>query len=1263
MTNIVSGGHSSINYQTFDDVQLQQATKTLDKPTDSIDSLAGTKLLSESINGPYISPSNKIALPTPMSSEPVSSTQVMQGLQQLRQNAGVKASSVQEQITQAVDNQALFNEAIGKQISALPDSLLREVAYQPGMSMDTIREEIVYAVLHPEVDVPAEVRAIAEQISSTALKEAQQVLGPDWTPTSLAWIQDAVVSLNIQSLFDEVISHTPGLSKAEIAELHFAMENPDAVKSLSPRLQKIFQQVMGKVISQAQMQYGIPDTWQFSPDKNSPVGLTTAFDQKFEKVLGAEVEKGKVTEAEARRLETLHYYPDADIPGAEKLKEGVAQLEKGILKELQKEWGFPIGYRPPANADDREALLNLIYHNSFGALLDSYTPPLTADQKALIRLSQGSSSTVSSLPPELQAAANSIKAKATQETIEAYGLPKDWGPKVCQIADKGRVADDNKVLTALMGHLSETLAIGKKHVNTMPEGDIKNTYLVFLSVVATAMAKYAEVLTVSQIGQANMGRVLSQMRLDTQLNKIKAQQNALEEMKKQAEGKGGFLGFIMNAITWIVNILLIVVTCGAAIGLVVDAAMRGQNLATLNLIDYSFKVAGRICGQPMATWLLMIGYVALLALSIVTLNLLIVIVLLAVVLVDVYLGNGDILKNIFISFGIPPTAAMAMSMVICIIISVIIDIILSIIIEVFTAGIGTELTVALWAAKITLYVSRVTAFIVKCVTTVTKAIKVVKALKFLIQFGQAIVDVATACVKALVKVARKVAAKIAAAAARLDVAVSAVGDALKSGVKKVHNSVAVQAIEEVAKKFAEAASGAAAEAAAKSGLKAAAKKISETAAAKAAGELFDAVTKNFVAEAFKGYFRRGMREAWDSLFNWEILASLRNTDDAFETWLKRASHVGDVSYHKNQVNVLKNVERSQVKLKAAEKAMHNADMSTTTVKQAKLLKAEHQAARDDFVAALCDYKRFDYNGQMRTAKIDKDSLSELVTLDYIDKKYATRCDEIKKLNIPLENKETMLANAHRMHQTDMEDYVLRDGVTAQVMSFQILREKESAISRAEDARKIGRADNMTDLSLDNAEVIRKKEADVEALELAEQGQAVKSTQATQARAELTAMQANQAKLDELHELEAAGDPAAAAKRAELLSVSAPAAKAKHKAAIKEFDDAALNFERIQDQMVLDFYFTVKGVVRGAFGTVEGVQGVVKNYMAGKLAMLKAEMDAYATEMNYIIKLLKDLQSRLMESVTEMGEAISETGRLIKRLYSSNSQTMSSLAMA
>lgn len=1146
MTSIVNGGGSTANFETtYDDVQLKEATNHLDVNTkDTTASIAPAGVLGVGYSNPYVSPSAKVMLPQPTAdSGKLNYSSLVTGLKEASKSMQGKGIAQANQLANGASEQKTFYSGLNTQIKNLTDAELKGLEYQPEMTPDEVRGQLLFAALHPEMEVPANVRVLADQVYQTSLSNTQQEIGqPNWNPASLGWVQDSGIMMHMQTLFQEAAGNVSGLSKEDKAQLHFVMENPKAFESLSPELKEIFKQVMGSVHMQAQKMHGIPDSWQFPSDEEDAMGLSSMFDSKIEHTLSKLVDKDKLSKKEAAQLSSLHYDPNASFPDGDKLKAKLAILEKKVLAQLQEQWGFPPGYRPPTNSSDRTKTLNISYQSTFDKALKAYSPPLTEKEAAEIRAAQASTDQAS-LSPELQKASSAIKALATQKVISEYGLSAEWSPEVGAIIGDSDLSPSNPILGNILKALFEHKKIAEKTVASLPEGQMKAGYMVFLSVIGSALAKLAEVLTRSQVAQANISKTLSQTKLDQELTKIKHQMDAFKEMQEKQE-KGGFMGFLSNAMNWIMNAVVFVFCAPLAIATMVDAAQNGQDLASLNMIDQTFVIANRELGKPLGSWVVML---ATLVIVVVLLVVAIVVTvasggllglpafalllgpIMAVLLIDTCYGGGSYLTNSLEAFGIPPMAAMIITMIVGVILSIIVDIIICAVIFVATAGVGTEVIIGIIGAQIAAWAGQAAA---------ATATAVVQATIVVIEF-------VIAAVQALGKIGEAIAMLMRVVFNIIKAVIKMVIDTVKFVVKTLMK------LAELLQKLISAI---------KDACKALLNELLESAAALAA-RLTEKLT--------------------------EKLAT-----NLPETIAKATSWVGE--------KVTKALE------KAAQKFAENA--ATYTEKSAKTFE---------------EVKDIAVNISKSFSKTKEDVLQ-------IAKDFRNAVDAVDDGKTVAEMREATA--------------IWKAGKQTQIDNLKDLKGSYSEFSQATKSRDTQRIQDAT-------EEINKLIDSV-----ADSNPALARRMTAKVDMEVQRVS-----------YEIAKDNLKAAKEGAQTGANATSDITKAKAVLKEctenLDKAVSKFGETEMDSWTSYILKTKNFVKHSFDATQSLTQVQTNILQGQMAMLKAAMDAYNTQIEYMIKLLTDMISRLLSGVTSLGEDISSIGKQIQQLYKSNSQTMSSLSTA
>lgn len=1208
----VGSGISHFDYQSYQDVQVQQTTKTLDVPKqDTMDSLSSSRSVGSTYLEAYLSPANKVQLPEPTGNSTLTGSTLMDGLATIKTNIKDFGAQKSTELNQSMNNQGVYQDALNSEIDKLTDQQLNAIAYQPGMTREQIQEQVLYAVLHPDVEVPENVRTIANQVGTTALSNARQTLGQDWSPESQAWIQDAGIMLSMQELFNKAIDGTTDLTKDEINQLHFALEHPGAEKSLSPKLRAKFNQIMSKVNVQAQSNLGVPSNWQFPNDSHSMTSVSMMFDIEVQTKINKLVSSGKLSEKEGAQLGTLHYNPDANFSNAAQLKEKLSKIEESVLNDLQKQYGFPPGYRPETAGPNRDTMVNLYYQGIFDKMLENYTPPLTAEDKNLIRASQGTNP--KPLSPELQAIADGIKGDAMAKIVDKFGLPDDWTPQVGDIQDRSQLAESKNLFSKLLKSFQEVLDHGNKVVHNLPHGPTQNLYMVFLSMYASVLADLVETLQQQQITIADISKTLSQMRLDEQINKIEKQKRAMEEMKDKQQ-KGGFMGFLSNAFNWCINIIVIVLCPPLAIVVIQDASERGVNMASLDILKETVTYANKKLGKPMGTFAIIAATIAAVAIAILLSSIPVVgwaagaailVSVAGIMLVDTCFGNAVLLSSALMAVGVPETAAHITAMVIGIIISIIIEIILTVIIEVCTLGIGTEVVVAMWVAEAGLLAARVGAAVVRFVVELTiKAIEITakvsqtmaKIIKFALKMAQAFIELLLDTAKTIIEKGATVVRGAARVGRGVQSAVNHVGSTISRGAGRLADEVGETMI------------GALIKTSVKEAAKNAGTKISRTAFGRTMKELAETSVGQFTINFIRSEIK--------DLFTFNLFRDMDDMARSMETFPASCSKIFDVQYHTNKVDTLKelqgslkDVSKTQKELDAARTAgdaVNVARLETTLADRMSNLQRITKLV-DDFDEGLGSKVRA-FNQMHESEKTMELARETRNSMKAMDKAYQDRDEAVF---------------------TEALDEAKRNGVTLQ---YHVDRQVEHALEKLDSL-----APQMKD-------EIQQAEAFVNQCKKLQRETQLMNRQLDEMSASVKA-----GKFDDVTQLDM-DDLRAQSKivKDDVINVA---------------DTVGENFGALQDENLLASIDTARVVIGSGFSALQAAVQMEKNILAGEMAKIQADLDSFVTKSDFMIRVLKASMDKLMDYNSDIGEQIADVGKQIRQLYQSNSQTMSSLSMA
>ena len=343
--------------------------------------------------------------------------------------------SPQTQYTQNVQT-ALYN---------LPSSLLASLAN--GNSLDGLNK-LIYAFNHPNANVDPQVANILNQIKGQALTQTQTALslGTSWKPdlpnTDAA---DKQLSSDYNNVFESIVQSS-GLSEDDVNSLIFYHYHPEEMSSNDPLAQNLaeFENAAYQSVAESE---GLPANTKIPLDSAQyDAQVSKFYDDAFNNHVNEDPETQNLSQQEKAELETLHQFPDADVPDKANLEGFMNQLEQEAQTDTQQQFNLPDQYKPEANFEDfaaqvlgnfkaqwdsnvqNSAPFTLTGQQAEQFQLQSNGQPvtinLTYDQRQLLMQTNGFNT--SNLPQQLLPVFQALQNQTAAQIAKSLGLPNDW---------------------------------------------------------------------------------------------------------------------------------------------------------------------------------------------------------------------------------------------------------------------------------------------------------------------------------------------------------------------------------------------------------------------------------------------------------------------------------------------------------------------------------------------------------------------------------------------------------------------------------------------------------------------------------------------------------------------------------------------------------------------------------------------------------------------------------------------------------------------
>lgn len=597
-----------------------------------------------------------------------------------------------------------FPEELDQKIAEIPEDTLAKIGggdAQKGAAM------LRFAVLHPDakMTLPSNPDMSASQFAAFVTVLRDNVTGQVGHGPSalLVSVEDAAMNGLSQFNFQGAVLAL-GLSDADQKAVFFANSVPSAAALLSPALQAALKSAQSAAAAKTEGATGCPPGWLTPPngkDLETLIGNTLV--TNVTNSLSQELMDGKITKAQYNEMRTLFFSPDSDTPNKATLLPMLNSIIGQETQGLQKIYGFPDSYSPEIEAAGYNGVLNCTFSANFNTLLGKQTPPLTADQQTQLQQALLSSTSEAALPDDLKTIFENLKGAAIAQLSKTYGVPLTWTPDAAVLSTAAAKSTDPGIVQAqiALNQGKEWLSYAKQayadYSASMPAAagggggpDPSTGILIkdYMKTVALALQGMQEMLYELSTTDSSMAAMMNKVQNDSKIGQLKKQAAQLQKTIDQQK-KMDSLGPLKAIFQWLIMLILIMFLgpVGYAIAMVLMVCMVVQSakqlsegksfgsvMANMNFIDdlsATLKDIGNAIGGPFGQFFAHLAtIVTLIVMCVVCPELLVM---------DLMLGSGSIVKDLLEAFGVPPKAAEMAAMIIQIIAQVVIGIALAIV--------------------------------------------------------------------------------------------------------------------------------------------------------------------------------------------------------------------------------------------------------------------------------------------------------------------------------------------------------------------------------------------------------------------------------------------------------------------------------------------------------------------------------------------------------------------------------------------------------
>lgn len=502
-----------------------------------------------------------------------------------------------QQDLQSLLNTIKADASVPPSSETLYQTKLEQLVKQIAVKDPKLAEQVKFVLTHPDAKLEGgdfrKASDIAAKVEVQATEYVKQTTGdakfePAKPDTAAA---DQALGDKKGEIFEKVVTDNNKLTDKEKGTLLLAHYHPEALQKgdLTPKLQQLLQKYeaatekMFDKLGIAPKNYEVPNEALRFDLKQS-----NTFSSLFQQAIASNANAltPPMNEHDINYLQFKLNNPDGPEPP---LPEGrsaatMQNLFTGLVNqakaEYTKETGFPPEFTPEMQKEVYNSALLGNFEAAFDKLLAKAAPPLTENQKTALRAALGQNP--ENIPKEIKALFEVIKGSAMAEVIKAFDLPLTWSPKTRDLTNPKIIqqrAENAATLMAVQA-AQEMVAQYMATVNQMPEGSDKEAYGNYLKIVGAALNNLSMALFSASASDSNISRTMSLGNADTQMNKIKVQQDKAEEAKKKQEKAAKLqkvFGAFMGLVTAILSIFMGPLAFICTMTLTIQKTVTGTN--------------------------------------------------------------------------------------------------------------------------------------------------------------------------------------------------------------------------------------------------------------------------------------------------------------------------------------------------------------------------------------------------------------------------------------------------------------------------------------------------------------------------------------------------------------------------------------------------------------------------------------------------------------------------------------------------------------
>jgi uncharacterized membrane protein len=313
-----------------------------------------------------------------------------------------------------------------------------------------------------------------------------------------------------------------------------------------------------------------PDTIDFPQSPERVQVLTTfKYNEAFLSALQEKLDGGEITQKQFSQIESQLYHPEYVYPNNSELEQIASDIRGQVLPAFIESEGLESGWQPKTNALLFDARADRAFGRAFDRGVESYQPPLTAEQKEQVKVALVNPKAVS---PEILKISQQIEKDSIAQVQKEMSLPSTWKP-IQKTANAEAINNPNVALVQTgVDALEEQLEVLETAMNLLPANDPgRISTLDYMKAVSVALQTLSDMLALIQYSDTKLNKTQSATLLEAVNNKLDAMKESIEENKKlaeenkKAESKNSILGSVFKVIEVIVAVALVVAAFAAVL--------------------------------------------------------------------------------------------------------------------------------------------------------------------------------------------------------------------------------------------------------------------------------------------------------------------------------------------------------------------------------------------------------------------------------------------------------------------------------------------------------------------------------------------------------------------------------------------------------------------------------------------------------------------------------------------------------------------------